>query len=395
MRKKPELLAPAGNLEKLKIAYAAGADAVYVGTPVFGLRKYADNFSFDELAEGIDWAHALGRQVYVVLNGFAFDDDIERLREVLPRLAETRPDAFIISDLGVHRVSQALTTIPTHVSTQASITNASGCAYWSQLGAKRIILAREVSLAECAQVQSEVPIELEIFVHGAMCASYSGRCVISNYASGRDSNRGGCVQSCRHHYHVQNHNGDETLSLPVMNAKDLMGLRQLPQIMAIGIASVKIEGRMKSNLYVANAVSAYRQAIDALMERPDLSPQEWLALERQVSDVSNRQFNAGFLEGRLDAPNNTSFSGYEKRVEFVGTVKASIPDAGLFLEVRSPFGLGDTLEIQTATGWQVLQTETLHNVNGDPLAKCQPNTVVRLPWMDNVNPLHLVRKRYA
>ena len=195
---KPELLAPAGNLEKLKTAFAFGADAVYVGGHVFGLRKYADNFTLNELDAAIQLANKMDKKVYVVLNGFAHNSDLEALETHLKELEKIQPHAFIIADMGVFQLAKRFTTIPLHVSTQAGVTGRYGCQFWLEAGAKRVILAREVSLDDCRGIKSKVPVELEVFVHGAMCASYSGKCVISNYTSARDSNRGGCIQSCRH-----------------------------------------------------------------------------------------------------------------------------------------------------------------------------------------------------
>ena len=292
----PELLAPAGNLEKLKIAFRFGADAVFVGGKVFGLRKYADNFDLTELKAGVDLANQLGKQVYVVLNGFAHEADMDALHDHLAELEAIQPHGFIISDMGVFQLAKRLTTIPLHVSTQASVTNAAACQFWKEAGASRIILAREVSVAECREILAEVETELEVFVHGAMCASYSGKCVISNYSAGRDSNRGGCVQSCRHPYHVaDDHGPDAAYTRHIMNAKDLNALMLLPEIVQSGIASLKIEGRMKSNLYLANSVRAYRLALDAIANglEGDALQDHLTRLSTDLSLVSNRQFTTG------------------------------------------------------------------------------------------------------
>lgn len=400
--KKPELLAPAGNLEKLKIALQYGADAVYVGGHVFGLRKYADNFSLSQLKEGLDFAHSLNKCVYVVLNGFAHNDDLTDIEAHLHELEALQPDALIISDMGVFQLAKELTTIPLHVSTQASVTNRHGCQFWKDAGAKRVILAREVSIQDCIAIKSSVDTELEIFVHGAMCASYSGKCVISNYTSGRDSNRGGCVQSCRHSYEIKD---TETLEIEdtthIMNAKDLMGIRQLPSILKAGIESVKVEGRMKSNLYAANIARVYRKAIDAiydaLLDDPNahFSDDFFTPFENDLSLVSNRSFSSGGLDHR---PGGSSiaydFDRYYKDVEYVGTIKELQEKEDFYIDVKSPFCQGDTLTILQPDGsTSSFQATEIESVLGMPVEKTNPNSFVRLPWPDNIgsiSPLSII-----
>ncbi len=330
---KPELLAPAGNLQKLKIAYANGADACYVGGKVFGLRKYADNFTDDELRRAVDLATASGRLIYVVLNGFAHDDDLAELGPHLDFLESIQPHGFIISDWGVAELAKQRTQVPIHASTQASVTNWRAAKAWVDFGATRVILAREVTIDECKRILAEIPTEIEIFVHGSMCASYSGKCVISNYSAGRDSNRGGCVQSCRHTYalHDESAVGAAPIETHIMNAKDLMGVRQIEAAIRAGIASLKIEGRMKSNLYVANAVSAYRRAIDYVAGclNDQKSPEEAVlyAIEQQLQQVSNRTFSSGGLDHRPAGESiHYTFGGYEKSVEIQATVRLVVGD---------------------------------------------------------------------
>jgi len=387
--KKPELLAPAGNLEKLKIALQYGADAVYVGGHVFGLRKYADNFSLKQLKKGLDFAHSLNKCVYVVLNGFAHNDDLAEIETHLHELEELQPDALIISDMGVFQLAKEHTSIPLHVSTQASVTNRHGCQFWKDAGAKRVILAREVSIQDCVAIKSSVDTELEIFVHGAMCASYSGKCVISNYTSGRDSNRGGCVQSCRHTYEIKH---EETREIEdtthIMNAKDLMGIRQLPSILKSEIESVKVEGRMKSNLYAANIARVYRKAIDAiydvLVQEPNatFSDEFFTPFEDDLSLVSNRSFSSGGLDER---PGGTSiaydFDRYYKNVEYVGTIKEVRDKEALFVDIKSSFEPGDTLTLLQLDGTAFNFTaDSIESVLGMPVEKTNPNSFVRLNW---------------
>lgn len=383
--KKPELLAPAGNLEKLKIAFLYGADAVFVGGTVFGLRKYADNFSLEELKQGIAIANEHGKQVYLVLNGFAHNSDIDELRAHLDDLQILQPHGFIIADMGVFQLAKQHTTVPLHVSTQASVTNKYTCQLWKEAGAKRIILAREVSIAECKEIKEHLDIELEVFVHGAMCASYSGKCVISNYTSGRDSNRGGCVQSCRHIFELSETIGSPSYSTHIMNAKDLNAISLIPQLIESGIESLKIEGRMKSNLYVANAVSAYRHALD---EAYDLAAST-------LSHVSNRGFSTGGLESRPEGSSiNYDMGAYYKELEYVGTIKEASETTGLILELKT--GFTDTDELVRLTpaqaGYQPFKA-TPTALDGSALSTIKQNSLVRLPYQEGCFKYDILAKK--
>jgi putative protease len=354
---KPELLAPAGNLEKLYIAFANGADAVYLGGKVFGLRKYADNFTDGELRHAVEFANSLNKQVYVVLNGFAHDDDLAELGPHLDTLQSIQPHGFIISDWAVAALAKQRTTVPVHASTQASITNWRTVQAWKDLGASRVILAREVSVDECKVIMAHCPIEIEIFVHGAMCASYSGKCVISNYSAGRDSNRGGCIQSCRHPYTI------DDVNTHVMNAKDLMGIGYIESSIRAGIASLKIEGRMKSNLYVANASSVYRAAIDYCFDcmTTDQIPDTayLMELEDQLKKVSNRTFSSGGLGHRPDASSiHYEFGGYEKQIEIAATVRA-VRWPMVLIEPKTHIYPGDCVECLNAGPIEVKVIEDL------------------------------------
>jgi len=395
---KPELLAPAGNLEKLKTAFLYGADAVYVGGHVFGLRKYAENFTLSQLKEGVNHANTLGKQVYVVLNGFAHDSDLSNINDYLDELEHIRPHALIISDMGVFLRAKERTTIPLHVSTQASITNKYGVKFWKDAGAKRVILARETSIDDCVAMKTFCPVELEIFIHGAQCASYSGKCVISNYSAGRDSNRGGCVQSCRHTYDLyRDTESDIEQSEHIMNAKDLMGLHLLPEIMKAGIESVKVEGRMKSNMYAASSSLWYRKAIDhvytSLTENKPIDYALLASYEEQLKKVSNRGFETGGLKERpFSSSINYDFDGYEKSVEFAGIVKHVASD-GLYIEVRFPFHQGETLELQRPDGSvQNITLSTITDTLGEGVMKTHPNSIVKIPFVENVNPYYILRK---
>ena len=262
----PELLAPAGSLEKLKTAVLYGADAVYFAGQEFGLRAAADNFTLDEIREGVEFAHSRGAKTYVVLNGFLHDSDLENLPAFVRFLKDVGVDAVIVSDPGVAMVVREHGPIPLHVSTQASVMNTYGALAWKELGAVRVVLGREVSIREAGRIQREAGIEIELFVHGAMCMAYSGHCVISNFTQGRDSNRGGCAHSCRFSYDVKFESGQHESSF-VMSSKDLEGLMALPQFVEEGIVSLKIEGRMKGPLYAATTTRVYRAALDYYREQ--------------------------------------------------------------------------------------------------------------------------------
>ncbi len=387
---KPELLAPGGSLEKIKIALLYGADAVYTGGTVFGLRKFADNLDLDELKEALDFAHSRSKKIYLVLNGFAHNSDIEKLKPYLDELQTLSLDGFIISDMGVMQLAKERTTIPLHVSTQASVTNWIGCKFWKDAGAKRVILAREVTIDECREIKENLEIELEVFIHGAMCASYSGKCVISNYTSGRDSNRGGCVQSCRHLFDIQE--GDST---HIMNAKDLMAIRQVPDLFKAGLDSLKIEGRMKSNMYVANCVSIYRDAIDQYAQSPKTYSEFIQKFESELNDVSNRTFASGGLEHRPSGESiHYAFSGYAKHTDFVGTVKEVLPGKGVFVEVKVPFKKGDILELFSQTHQsKSRQVDELFDLSGQSLEAARSSSMVWLPWIDGVQAYDIVRKK--
>lgn len=398
---KPELLAPAGNLNKLKIAFRYGADAVYVGGMVFGLRKYADNFTDKELQEGVSIANAQGKKMYLVLNGFAQNEDIEALVPHLEILeSRIRPHAFIISDIGVARLAAKYTTIPIHISTQASVTHAEGALYWKEaVGATRVIVAREISLAACKEI-SEV-MEVETFIHGAMCASYSGKCVISNYASGRDSNRGGCVQSCRHNYAVLDNKTHETLfTHHIMNAKDLAGFAYVEEAIRSNLGSLKIEGRMKSEQYVATTTAVYRDIIDYFYEknhgvsRYDDSQHSFLTQAlSDLESVSHRPFSEG---GLIEKMSGTSIrydsSGYIKGSDYIGSILYSSPK-GHLLQTRQAWAATDILEA-FLPGRKPLSFQVIpHNMDGMPLAHIHPNTLVWLPPDLGLAPLDVIRRR--
>ena len=362
MRKlvKPELLAPAGSLEKGRLALDYGADAIYVGGKHFGLRAFANNFTLDEMAEMTQYAHARGKKVYATVNIFAHNADLRQLPGYLRELAAADVDALLISDLGVWSVAkQVIPDMPLHVSTQANTTNVEAVRMWQRLGAARVVLARELSLAEIAEIGAGTDVELEAFVHGAMCISYSGRCWLSSYLTGRDGNRGACAQICRWPFtlHEQKH-PDESFDVEedergayILNSKDLCLLDYLPQLYQAGVCSFKIEGRMKSAHYVATVVSVYRQAIDAMLTNP-AQYQATSAWYAELEKISHRPYTTGFAVSR-PGPDAQVYptSSYEQTTDFVARVLACDVAAGrLYLEQRNHVREGEVLEVLQPNG---------------------------------------------
>lgn len=342
---KPELLAPAGNLTKLKCAFRFGADAVYAGGKSFSLRAFADNFTDEELAEGISYAHERGKKVYVAANIFARDADLAELSGYFSALHEMGADAVLISDLGVLSVCRrAAPKLPVHISTQANVTNAEACRVFSSLGASRVVLARELSLAEIAGIHAENPgMELEAFVHGAMCISYSGRCYLSDYLDGRPANRGACVQACRWRYRVQSDmGGDGWYDLErdgrgtyLLNSKDLNMSAHLAQLAAAGVSSFKIEGRMKSEYYLATVVNAYRRILDCGYSE---------ALAAELECASHRAYTKAYAFGAQTDTVLRDGSQEEGTCEFIAVV-CERNGARTVVEMRNRFYEGDLLEV--------------------------------------------------
>lgn len=354
---KVELLAPAGDLEKLKIAVDYGADAVYFAGEAFGLRAGAKNFSPEEMGEGVAYAHERGRRAYLTVNIFAHNEDIEALSHYLNTIKEIPIDGFIVSDPGVICViREAFPEGELHLSTQANVTNYKSAAFWHSQGVKRMVLARELSLEEIRRMREKLPesLELEAFVHGAMCISYSGRCLLSNFMTGRDANRGLCAHPCRYKYRLEEEKRpgeyypveEDDRGTYIFNSKDLCMIEHIPQLIDGGLASLKIEGRMKSVFYVATVVGAYRKAIDAYYKDPEgfLFRQEW---REELSKVSNRRFTTGFYFNQPDGgQQNYQTSSYYRDYDFIGLVKGYDPETGLAsVEQRNKMATGDEVEV--------------------------------------------------
>lgn len=380
---KPELLVPASSLEVLKTAVIFGADAVYIGGEAFGLRAKAKNFSGEEMAEGIRFAHAHGVKVYVTANILAHNDDLEGARKYFEELKQIQPDALIISDPGMFMIAKEVCPeIDIHISTQANNTNYQTYRFWWQQGAKRVVSARELSLAEIRQIRDNIPKEMEIesFIHGAMCISYSGRCLLSNYFTGRDANQGACTHPCRWKYAVV----EETRPgeyLPVyenergtyiFNSKDLCMIEYIPEIVGAGIDSLKIEGRMKTALYVACVARTYRKAIDDFFvsEETYRKNMEWYSAE--IAKCTYRQFTTGFYFGKPDENTQIYDSNtYVNEYVYLGSVE-SVDERGLAkFEQKNKFCVGDTIELMKPDGRNIhTRVLAMYNEDKEPVESC-------------------------
>lgn len=372
---KVELLAPAGSFSKLKTAFYFGADAAYIGGKDFSLRSFADNFTRDELEAAVKYAHASGKKVYVTANIFAKNADMPLLEDYFSYLQYIKADAAIVSDAGVlYAAKKSAPSLHLHISTQANLTNKYAVKFWSEQGASRVILARELSLDEIAEIHSFVPeTELETFVHGAMCISYSGRCLLSNYFTGRDANQGACTHPCRWKYAVV----EETRPgeyLPVyenergtyiFNSKDLCMIEYIPEIVGAGIDSLKIEGRMKTALYVACVARTYRKAIDDFFvsEETYRKNMEWYSAE--IAKCTYRQFTTGFYFGKPDENTQIYDSNtYVNEYVYLGSVE-SVDERGLAkFEQKNKFCVGDTIELMKPDGRNI-HTRVLAMYNED------------------------------
>ncbi len=376
--RKPELLVPASSLEVLKIAVIFGADAVYIGGEAFGLRAKAKNFSHDDMAAGIAFAHEHGVKVYVTVNILAHNYDLEGVREYLYELKELKPDGLIIADPGIFMYAKEICPeIERHISTQANNTNYETYRFWYQLGAKRVVTARELSLEEIREIRAHIPddMEIETFIHGAMCISYSGRCLLSNYLTGRDANQGACTHPCRWKYSIVEEKRpgeympvfENERGTYIFNSKDLCMIEHIGDILESGIDSLKIEGRMKTALYVATVARTYRKAIDDYMESPEKYQANMPWYQEQISNCTYRQFTTGFFYGKPDEntqiyDNNT----YEKEYTYLGYAE-SVDERG-FAQItqRNKFTVGETIEIMKPDGRNLSVTvQGIYNEDGE------------------------------
>ena len=354
--KKPELLIPAGNLETLKTAIIYGADAVYIGGEAFGLRAKADNFSIEDMKAGIDFAHERGKKVYVTANILAHNRDIAEAEDYFRELSHTGADAVIISDPGLFEISKEINPdMEIHISTQANNTNYRTFLFWYKLGAKRVVSARELSLEEIKEIRRNIPDDLEIesFVHGAMCISYSGRCLLSSFMAGRDANQGACTHPCRWKYSLMEEKRpgeyfpvtENERGTYIFNSKDLCMIEHIPELLGAGIDSLKIEGRMKTALYVATVARTYRRAIDDFFESPELYRERLELYKEEIGKCTTRDFTTGFYFGKPQSDSQIYDSNtYHKNYIYLGTV-AGVEDSYALIEQKNKFSVGDEIEI--------------------------------------------------
>lgn len=401
---KVELLAPAGNLEKLKIAITYGADAVYLGGKEYGLRASAGNFTLEEIQEGVEFAHARQAKVYVTVNILAHNRDLDALSGYLQQLERLGIDGIIFSDPGVWKISQEINSkLSLHLSTQANTTNWASAQFWESQGVERIVLARELSLEEINEIQQKVQVQLEVFVHGAMCISYSGRCLLSNYMVGRDANQGECAQPCRWNYALVEEKRpgkyypifEDKRGSYIFNSQDLCLIRHLPELIKAGVHSFKIEGRMKSIHYVATVVYAYRKALDAYYANPEgyVFNEQWY---KEILKVSHRDYTTGFLFGKPQSEaHNYETSAYLRSYDFVGLVMAYDPATAMVtVEQRNNFKVGDELEIIGAQTELFTQTlEFMTDEAGQPIEIApHPQQLVHFKVEKPVRPWDMIRR---
>jgi putative protease len=402
---KPELLAPAGDLEKLEVAFAYGADAVYLGGQTLGMRANAKNFDWDDIKKGLTLAKSLGKKVYITANIFARNDDFTGMKEYFKALEETGADALIISDLGVfHLARETVPAMDIHISTQANCTNYKAARFWQNAGAKRVILARELSLAEIKEIHEKTPgLHLETFVHGAMCMAYSGRCLISNYLKDRDANRGACIQPCRWKYTLTEEKSGEMIHLTeddggtyIFNARDLCMIRHIPELIDAGVRSFKIEGRMKTSYYVAAATKAYREAIDDFYTRPELYKEKLDTYTQAIERIVSPPFSTGFYFGKITNDDH-SYKGDSRASvqDFLAIVLSYDDQKDLYLvEQRNKFSPGDKIEILRPGKPDYVQTiDAIFDENNKPLPSApHPRQKVYVKLNTQSKPYDILRR---
>ncbi|KPU28057.1 peptidase U32 [Caloranaerobacter sp. TR13] len=404
--KKPELLAPAGDLEKLKMAITYGADAVYLGGERFGLRAGARNFNIEQLKQGLEFAHKKGKKVYVTLNIIPHNEDFKGLREYIKDLYNLEVDAVIVSDPGVFSiVKDVAPDFEIHLSTQANTTNYHTANYWYKQGIKRIVVARELSLEEIKEIIDKTPddLEIEAFIHGAMCISYSGRCLLSNYMIFRDANRGACAHPCRWKYYIMEEKRpgeyfpvfEDERGTYIFNSKDLCMLKHIPELINAGINSFKIEGRMKSAYYVATIVRSYRMVIDKYLADPAnyVYNDKWLD---EIKKASHRDFTTGFYFGKPTGEEQVyGSSSYIRTYDFTGLILEYDEDLGIAtVEQRNRMFVGDEIEVFGPNKEHFTQTiEKMWDENGEQIEVApHPQQIVKIKMKQPVEPWDIIRK---
>lgn len=397
-----ELLSPAGNMEKLKTAFKFGADACYLAGKKFGLRAFSGNFDENELKEAVEFAHQLNKKIYVTINIVAHNEDFAGLDEYLKYLQSIQVDGIIVSDIGIMMLAKEVAPkLDLHVSTQANVTNKYTAKFYCDLGAKRLVLARELSIKEIKEIRDYIPreVEIETFVHGAMCISYSGRCLLSNYLSGRDSNRGACIQACRfeysicektrkgEHYDIQ----EDERGTYILNSKDLCMIEHIKELVDAGMTSFKIEGRMKSPYYVATITNAYRRAIDDMLNGRPFNKE----LLEEVEKTSHRRYTTGFYFGANDKEYIEDSMPIQS-FEFMAIVKEDEKDGFTVIEQRNKFEIGDELEVLSpnSTFNEIIKVEEMYTLDGEKITCANlVQQIIRLKTNVQLKAGDILRKR--
>ena len=401
-----ELLIPAGSPDVLNTAVIYGADAVYIGGEAFGLRAKAKNFTKEDMKEGIAFAHERGVKVYVTANILAHNEDLPGVEEYFEEMKEVRPDALIISDPGVFAIARKiLPDMELHVSTQANNTNYGTFLFWYNQGAKRVVTARELSLQEIKEIRDRIPedMEIESFIHGAMCISYSGRCLLSNYFVGRDANQGACTHPCRWKYSVVEETRpgeympvyENERGTYIINSKELCMIEHIPEMIEAGIDSFKIEGRMKTALYVATVARTYRKAIDDYLESPEKyrANMEWYKAE--IGKCTYREFTTGFYFHKPDATTQIYDSNtYVKNYTYIGTVETVFEDGSFQMEQKNKFTVGETIEIMKPDGRNLAVTvEEIRNEEGEQMESApHPKQILRVRLSETPKAYDILRR---
>lgn len=401
-----ELLIPAGSLDVLKTAVIYGADAVYLGGEAFGLRAKAKNFTNEEIKEGIAFAHERGVKVYITANILAHNDDLAGVEQYFEELKDIRPDALIISDPGVFAIAKrVLPDMELHVSTQANNTNYGTYLFWHQLGAKRVVSARELSLQEIREIRAHIPedMQIESFIHGAMCISYSGRCLLSNFLVGRDANQGACTHPCRWKYSVVEETRpgeympvyENERGTYIFNSKDLCMIEHIPELVDAGIDSFKIEGRMKTALYVATVARTYRKAIDDYKKDPELYRKNMEWYKEEIGKCTYREFTTGFYFGKPTTDSQIYDSNtYVKNYTYLGTAEEVREDGCCRIEQKNKFSVGEQIEIMKPDGRNVLVTvKGITDEDGDTMESApHPKQVLWVDLGSEVSPYDILRR---
>ncbi len=404
---KPELLAPGGSLEKLKVAIEYGADAVYIGGEAFSLRVAAENFSIDDIKEGIAFAHDRGKKVYLTANILPHNEDIDQFEDYVKEIRDFGFDAVLVADLGMFDVLRTLAPeIPIHISTQANNVNYRSACLWHKMGAKRVVLAREMSFKEIEEIRKRTPedLELEAFVHGAMCVSYSGRCLLSNYMTQRDANQGACSHPCRWNYSLveQTRPGEymdvfeNERGTFIFNSKDLCMIRHIPELIKSGITSFKIEGRVKTSFYTATIIKAYREEIDRYFEDPENYKFDEKNYE-ELCKVSHRPYSTGFYLGKPTANEQVyTDSSYIRNYDLIGMVEDYDEKTKIArISQRNRFFEGDEIEILTPKGPYITQkVEWIENENHERISVANhAEMTIFIPVMEKIEKGSMLRKK--